>query len=140
MSTHTGKRVGIWLDHVQAQFVDISKGLVTIETAFADEPPHMHFKGETGIGTKISETRSSNDEAHQHNRKMELRQHYLKMLANRLRDYDVILLLGPGTAPHELRNKLQADPYFKDKIITLEACDYITDNQLMARVLKHFEI
>lgn len=138
MGTHTGKRVGIWLDHVQAQFVDISKGIVTVETAFADEPPHMHFKGEGGIGTKISETRSSNDEAHQHNRTEELRQHYFKMLADRLRDYDVIFLLGPGTAVHELRNKLQADLHFKDKLITLEACDYITENQLMAKVLQHF--
>lgn len=138
MSTLTGKNIRLWLDHVQAQFVDISKGVVSVETVFSEEESHVRFKGETGIGTKLSETRSSNDEAHQHNRKADIRQRYFNLLADRLQPYDSILLLGPGTAPHELKNVMADSPHFKGKAVALEACDYITENQLMAKVLKHF--
>ncbi len=140
MKEITGKRIGLWLDHTKAQFVDISNGIPMLETMFPEEPPHLKFAGETGIGTKISETRSGNDEAHHHNHDQDMLHRYFKLLANRLKSYKHIYIIGPTTAGRELKNMLDADPHFRGCSITLESCDYLTENQLTALVKKHFEV
>jgi|GEM_PF-3554870 hypothetical protein len=53
MNTKINKQIGIWLDHSQAHFIDISKGPAIVETTYADEHGREHFAGEAAIGTKL---------------------------------------------------------------------------------------
>lgn len=137
MNTASNKRIGLWLDHSQAHFIDISKGPAGIETTFADARQHEHFKGETGTGTKLSNTRSTDNEHHVHNIEREVLNRYYKVLAGRLKNYDDIYLFGPTSAKDEFHNFIKADKAFEKKTVNVESCDKLTENQLVARV-KHF--
>ena len=137
MTTKLKTQIGIWLDHSQAHFIDANKGPAIVETTFADERLHEHFKGETGSGTKLGPTRSTNDEHHKHNIERNITQEYFQVLADRLKHYDDIYLFGPTSAKDELYNILKADKHFSDKTINVAGCDKLTENQMVANV-KHF--
>lgn len=137
MNTKLNKKTGLWLDHSQAHFVDISKGPAIIETTFAEPRQHEHFAGEAGNGTKLGPTLATNNEYTEHNIKREVMNEYYKILADRLKDYDDIYLFGPTSAKDELYNILKADKHFAGKTIRVEPSDKLTENQMIAKV-KHF--
>jgi hypothetical protein len=140
MNTKINKQIGIWLDHSQAHFIDISKGPAIVETTYADEHGREHFAGEAAIGTKLGPTRATNNEHHVHNIEREVLSGYYNLLADRLKAYDDIYLFGPTGAKFELYNILAGDKHFKDKNIRIEASDNMTENQMVARVKYFFNM
>ncbi len=139
MTTIEGaKKIGVWLDHSKAHFIDISKGPAGIETAYSAQESEVRFKGEHGDGTKLSHNRATNNENHKHNREREIMDEYYKMIADRLKGYDSILLFGPTTAKDELYNKLTTDKQFDLKEIFVEPADRLSEKQMIARVKKLF--
>lgn len=137
METKANKRIGVWLDHTKAHFIDISKGPATIETAFSEEESQIRNEGEHGDGTRVGKYRSSNNEYGKHDRQEDIMKRYYQMLADRLKHYDDIYLFGPTPAKDELYNHLKQDKHFSDKNIRAEQADQLTENQMVARV-KHF--
>lgn len=137
MNNQLSKKIGLWLDHSQAHFIDISKGPAIVETTYSDKRQYEHFKGEESTGTKLSNTRATNNEHHVHNIKQEVLHDYYKVLADRLKSYDDLYLFGPTSAKDELHNLLKADKHFADKTIHVEPSDKLTENQMVAQV-KHF--
>ena len=140
MKNNTAKKVGVWLDHAQAHFIDFSKGPASVETAFSEKESQMRYRGETGTGVQLGNNRSTNTEHHQHNREQELMHEYYNMLSDRLKNYDDIFLFGCGTAKDELYNKLKADKHFAEKIMNVRAADYLTENQMVAEARKFFNL
>jgi len=134
MENNLHRKVGVWLDHAQAHFVDLSKGPAIVETAFSDQESQLRNKGESGTGNKLGNYRSTNNENHRHNREKELKHEYFKMLSDRLKNFDDILLFGPTTAKDELHNVLKADKQFNGKKIDVKAADQMTENQMVAEV------
>ena len=138
--TTTGKKTGVWLDHDKAHFIDLSKGPASIETAYSNAEHELREKGEHGDGAKLGHNRATNNEFGKHNRANDIAEAYYKMLAGRLQNYDGILLFGPGTAKDELYNRLSADKHFDLKEIYVEPAGHLTENQMVARVKKVFNI
>ena len=136
----TGKRIGVWLDHTRAHFVDISKGPAIVETAFSAKESELRYKGETGNGTQLGNNRKTNNESHIHNREQMIMDEYYKMLMDRLRNYDDILLFGPTSAKDELHNKMSADKHFASKSIHVASADQLTENQMVAQVRKFYHL
>jgi hypothetical protein len=140
MKNNLNKKVGVWLDHSKAYFVDFSKGPAVIETVYSDKETQMRFGGEHGNGTQMGKHRSTNNEHHQHNREQEHMHEYYHILADRLKNYDDIFLFGSTTAKDELYNNLKDDKHFAEKSITVKPADHLTENQMVAEAKKFFNL
>jgi hypothetical protein len=62
------------------------------------------------------------------------------MLADRLKNFDDILLFGSTHAKDELYNELKSDKHFDGKTINVKPADHLTENQMIAEVRKHFDL
>jgi hypothetical protein len=102
----TEKTIGVWLDHKKAHFIDVSKSDAVVETAFSDKESNLRYDGESGKGTLLGNNRATNSEHHAHSREQRIIDDYYKMIIDRLRGYDDILLFGPSNAKYELSNKI----------------------------------
>ncbi len=140
MKNHFDRKVGVWLDHSQAHFIDFSKGPASVETAYSDKESQLRFKGEIGSGSQLGNNRSTNSEHHTHNREQEFMHEYYNMLSDRLKNYDEIFLFGSTTAKDELYNKLKSDKQFVEKIINVKSADRLTENQMIAEAKKFFNL
>lgn len=138
--TKAEKRIGVWLDHTKAHFVDVSKGLPVVETAFSNKESQVRIDGESSDGVRLGNNRHTNNEHHKHNRERDIMNDYYKMLANRLQQYDDIFLFGPTTAKDELFNHLKGIKHFSNKTINIQSADHLTENQLVAEVRKFFNL
>lgn len=134
----TEKTIGVWLDHRKAHFIDVSKSNAVVETAFSDMESNLRYKREAGNGTLLGNNRSTNSEHHAHNREQRILDDYYKMITDRLKGYDDILLFGPSNAKYELSNKLNGDKHFAQKRIDVVSADHLTENQMVAEVRKFF--
>jgi peptide subunit release factor 1 (eRF1) len=140
MKTNFDRKTGVWVDHSQAHFIDLSEGPAIVETVYSDKESQVRFKGETGGGTQLGNKRSTNSEHHTHNREQEIMQEYYHLLMDRLKNYDDIFLFGSTTAKDELYNHLKVDKHFSDKIINVRSADHLTENQMVAEVKKFFNV
>ncbi len=136
----TNKPVGVWMDHSQAHFIDFAKGFPVVETVYSAQEEQVRFKGESGSATKLGNYRSGNNENHRHNRDQQLMQEYYKILSDRLKNYDNILLFGSTKAKEELYNYLKLNKQFEAKSITVKPADHLTENQMIAEVKKFFDL
>jgi hypothetical protein len=139
-TTKSGRRIGLWLDHNKAHFIDLSKGLVIVETVYSDKESELRYKGESANGTLLGNNRATNNENHVHNREREIMHEYYRVLIDRLKNYDDIYLFGPTSAKDELYNKLSSDKHFADKTINVASADQLTENQMVANVKKFFNV
>ncbi len=133
------RKIGLWLDHTKAHFIDLSKGPAIVETTFSDKESEVRYKGESATGTLLGNNRATNSEHHKHNRERLIMDEYYHILIDRLKNYDDIFLFGPTSAKDELNNKLIADKHFADKSITITPADQLTENQMVAAVRTFFD-
>lgn len=134
----TDKKIGVWLDHRQAHFIDVSKRLAIVETAFSGQESQPRYEGEHGMGTLLGHHRSTNNEHHMHNRRENIIAQYYEMIIDMLKQYDSILLFGPTNAKYELHNRLLRDKHFDTKVVIVKVADHLTEQQMVAEVKAHF--
>jgi stalled ribosome rescue protein Dom34 len=122
----TQKKVGIWMDHLNANLIDLkaTDGNRTITSKFNyDVQDEAIRKSENGM----------------HNKRQQLTEDYYKEIADVILMYNHVLLFGPTNAKTELYNYIMEDLRFKDIKFTVEPADKMTDNQKDAFVKKYFE-
>ncbi|MBW8360610.1 MAG: hypothetical protein K0M56_00320 [Kaistella sp.] len=140
MKNNLNKQVGVWLDHSEAYFIDLSKDSNIVEKVNSDQESHLRIAGEQGDGVRLGNNRSTNNEHQKHSREQELSKEYYDMLADRLKNFDDILLFGSTHAKDELYNELKSDKHFDGKTISVKPADHLTENQMIAEVRKHFDL
>ncbi len=128
------RKTGIWLDHAVAHFIRVKKGRVVVESIHSEAETEVRFKGETGTGTKLSRTRSTNKEHNKHLREQKILNKYYKQLAEKIAGYNTVYLFGPSTAKSELLNRIRADKKTVDKTFVVSSAPEMTFNQMVARV------
>ena len=123
---HSKKLSGVWLDHQEAL-------IVTTE----DHKDH----GEFAIREKVKSGHTGNPsrESNLHSGVNEHLHHYYKAVSDKLKEFDEILLMGPGKAHEELKNILHTDKHFSNKKIINESADHLSENQLVAKVKHHYQ-
>lgn len=122
----TQKKVGIWMDHLNANLIDLeaTDGNRTITSKFNyDVQDEAIRKSENGM----------------HNKRQQLTEGYYKEIADVILNFDQVLLFGPTNAKTELYNYIADDLRFKDIKFKVESADKMTDNQKDAFVKKYFE-
>jgi hypothetical protein len=134
-STQQTKQLGIWMDHASAKLVE-QDGRVNEITSNISK--HERIPGESGDGTKLGNFRSTNNEFHKHNIEINELHSYFDQLYNALSTFNDIVIFGPSTAHDEFANYIiEKHKHFPGKI-TLAKTDYLTENQLVQYVKKHF--
>ena len=134
------KKIGLWLDHVDAHFIEIEDGQEHFETSHSGKESLLRIKGESGNGIKMGNYRSTNNEHRVQMRENEIMSDYFKDITNRLQNYDEIFIFGVSTAKNELYNLLRSNKHFDGKIIQIESSDQLTKNQMIARVCAFFKM
>lgn len=119
------KKLGIWMDHAHANLIEYAATMVTETVTSAsthEEKEKTLQKGETMM----------------HNKEQQQESYFYKVLGQRIKKYDTVLLFGPTDARNELLNILQADPSFSKIKIESMPADKMTKNQQHAFVRHYF--
>jgi hypothetical protein len=134
------KKIGLWLDHVDAHFIEMEDSQEHFETIHSGKESLHRIKGEAGNGIKMGNYRSTNNEHRVQMRENEIMSDYFKGIEKRLQNYDEIFVFGASTAKDELYNLLRSNKHFDSKLIQVESSDQITKNQMLARVRAFFKM
>lgn len=122
----TAKKLGIWMDHSNANLMEFTSGPIETKILSSD---FTHEDKEKSLG------RSEN---RMHNRQNHEQAEYYKKLGEVIRHYEDVVLFGPTDAKVELFNLLRSNHLFaKIKIEVLQA-DKMTENQQHAFVKSFF--
>jgi len=124
MKQNNQKQVaGVWLDNNKAVII------------------RENEKGEYAIQNKIKgkESHGGGSEHSMNNAKQSDNLKYFKSISNQLSEFDEILIFGPGKSQEQLQNHLQTDMQFKNKKITIDTSDQLSDPQMVAKVRDFFK-
>ena len=120
--------VGIWIDHKKAVIATITDGAETMRQVTSNLESHSRFSDR-------AEADGADDQ-----RDRRFTHHldrYYDEVVERVRDAESILIVGPGEAKGELRERL-ARQDLQARIVGVEAADKMTDRQLAALVRERF--
>ena len=124
------QNVGVWIDHKKAVIVSIAAGAVTTRTLTSDVGAHPHYSGSReGGGEKKYEER--------HNQDLD---RYYDDVIGQLGKPDAVLLVGPGEAKLQLKERLSRSKALAERIVGIETADKLTDPQIVAKVKEHYGI
>ena len=120
---------GVWIDQHRAVIVHL--------TARREDVRHVQSDW---AATSKDEGKSKNDFVAEDKRERKetilLNKFFDKVIVC-LQDAEAILILGPGQAKGEFRNRLKSQK-FKGKVAELKTVDKLTDPQIAAHVREHF--
>ncbi len=125
---HTNQKqyAGIWLDNEKA--IIISK---------KDENENGDYAIQDKV--KAKENQSGGSEHSINNAKQSESLKYFKSISSLLSGYSEILIFGPGQSQEQFQNHLQEDAQFKNKKITIDSAEQLTDPQMIAKVRDFFK-
>jgi hypothetical protein len=128
-------KVVLFMDHSEAVLIDADENRKTVQSLINS---NERMDGETGDGTRLGNFRSTNNEAHKHNMRIDKLNKYYKHLAQLLVPYDSILIMGPTTAPYEFENYCITHKILMGKRVQVEKVNYMTENQAASKYKEYF--
>jgi hypothetical protein len=120
--------VGVWIDHRKAVIATIAGKTEKLKQVTSNMEKHVRYSG-AALKDSAENQRDRRFTGH-------LNQYYEKVIAH-IRDSDAILILGPGEARVELKERL-AKELLGGRIVGIEPADKMTDRQVAARVRQRF--
>ena len=127
------KEIGLWVDHRQAVVVTLTDSGEQITRIRSDAEKQIRFAGgsrKDGLQTTESIRGKKLDSR--------LAKYFDDILVH-IRDAEMIQIFGPGEAKNELAKHLEKEG-LKERIVTIETMDNMTDNQISAKVRERFPI
>ena len=123
-------KVGIWIDHKRAIIVFVSAGRVTTKTLESDVGAHPRYTGQQDDGGEKKYEKRHGERLDQ----------YYDEVIGQLGLPKALLIIGPGEAKLELKERLSRSKTLSECTVDLETADKMTDPQIVARVKEHFRI
>jgi stalled ribosome rescue protein Dom34 len=117
---------GVWLDSTNAIIISNSDDM---ESGYAVQDK-----------VKANGTQSGGSEHSMNNAKQTDNIKYFKSLSSHLLKYDEILVFGPGKSQEQFQNFLNEDAQFKNKQISIDTAEHLTDPQMIAKVRDFFKV
>jgi hypothetical protein len=124
------KIAGLWIDHRKAVIVIVSEAGEQIKEITSNMEKHTRFTG--GNASMDGSTEDVRDRQFGNH----LNNFYEQVIAV-VRGVDSIQVFGPGEAKHELVKRMERDG-MKDRILSVETVDKMTDHQVAAKVRENF--
>jgi len=129
-------KIGVWIDHREAIVVKLSDS--------GEETVHIQSGAESQLRRSSDHTTGTfeplqvpSDDTRERKFTAELNTFYDEVIAQ-LRDAGAILIIGPGEAKTELKNRMGLKHPVAGNIV-VEAADSMTKAQVVSRVRKHFQ-
>ena len=119
-------RLGIWMDHSQANLITCDNGAIPVKTIYNTR---MHIAKEQAL-SKVKEVVHIGTHKHQNT--------FFKDLQDEIILYSDVILFGPTDDKMELFNMLRADIRFDRITIEVAAAEKMTDSQKNAFIKSHF--
>ena len=133
-------RVGIWIDHGKAVIVSASADRVTINTLESKVGPHSRYSGRAGATMPEGGPQDEGGEKRYEERyRQHLNQYYDEVISH-LGQPEALLILGPGEAKLQLKERLSHSKTLPKCIVGIETTDKLTDPQIVAKVKEHYGI
>jgi hypothetical protein len=121
---------GIWIDHKRAVIVSVSAGRVTTKTLESEVGAHPRYSGQQDDG---------GEKKYEERHSQRLEQYYDEVISQ-VGQPEALLIIGPGEAKLELKERLSRSKVFSERTVDIETADKLTDPQIVARVKEHFRI
>lgn len=133
------EKAAVWIDHSQAVIVFTDAGKISTETIESSLEPHTRYQDSTGY------QRSDGPHAGAGEKKYEqrFRQHlnrYMDDVIDHLGPFRNLLILGPGEAKLELRDRLNRKSKSRKRIVDLEPCGQLSDARIVATVKEFYRL
>jgi hypothetical protein len=120
------RTIGLWIDHKKAVIVFVAGQEEEIKQINSNIEKHRR---QSGVSMPADDVRQRVLTGHLNT--------YYDEVVSCIRDAESILILGPGEAKSELKQRLEADN-LGGRIVGLETVDKLSDPQIGAKVREHF--
>jgi hypothetical protein len=133
------KFIGLWIDHQKAIIVSFDGKAHKVTRVNSDVEKHTRMSG--GSRSKVPygpmDIADERKADRRHEQQLNL---YYQGITNLLTDVDKIFIIGPGEAKTELAKHLEKTKLIDISHIAIEPADKMTENQIVAKIRKHFKI
>ncbi len=129
-------KAGVWIDHRNAVIVALSDGGEHTTRIASHVEKHLERGGDRPMNGRAEDLSVPAEDARQRAYTGELNVYYDAVIAA-LRDYDRLLILGPGEAKGELHKRLEKAK-LAARVEAVQTADRMTDPQIVAKVRAHF--
>jgi hypothetical protein len=123
------RKLGLWIDHKRAVMVFLTGRQEEIREIVSNVEKHVRFSGDESEDGAADDMRDRQFASH-------LNRFYDEVIES-IHDAAPVLIFGPGEAKGELAKRLEHKGP-KDRLVTVEPADKMTDPQIAARVREHF--
>jgi len=131
-------KAGVWIDHRNSVIVALTDdGEYTTHVA-SNVQKHMERGGDSPLKGRSEDLMVPADDIRERSFTNELNRYYDAVIEV-LRNYDSLLLFGPGEAKGELQKRL-VKAKLGARITAVETEDKMTDPQIVAKVRAHFKV
>jgi len=131
-------KVGLWIDHKNAIIVTLNQEKATTKIIECDIERHVHPSG----GGRSSTPYGPQDVVSESKWEGRYKQHfdrYYSDVIDYVRNANEILIFGPASAKDELKKAINKHKDLVGRIVGVEPADKMTQNQIVAKVRKHFQ-
>ena len=132
-------KVGIWIDHRKAVIVSASADRVTAKTLESKVGPHARYSGRAGSPMPEGPQDEGGEKKYEQRYRQQLDRYYDEVISH-LGQPEALLILGPGEAKLQLKERLRHSKALFESIVGIETTDKLTDPQIVAKVKEHYGI
>ena len=131
-------KAGIWLDNHKAYIVYLNNGdakMIRLDSEVEDFRIHGGAAAPRPFGSHdaVSERRYLERKKHQLSV-------FFDQIIDKVKACEALYICGPAEAKKGLNKEIDKNIHLKDRVIRIEACDSMTENQIIARVKSIFAI
>lgn len=130
------EKVGLWIDHKKAIIVTIDEKGEKIDVIRSNAESQLRRTGDSPLKGPFERMLIPADMVARRIFVGQLNMYYDQVI-DFIHEAESILILGPGKAKNELKDRLQ-EKHLEDRIIGLETADKMTDRQIAVRVRQQF--
>ena len=131
-----GGKAGVWIDHRGSVIVALTDGGEHITHIASNVEKHLERGGDSPLKGAYEPLQVPPDDRRQMALTGDLNTYY-DLVITAMRNYDHVLLLGPGEAKGELHKRLVKSK-LNARVDAVETADKMADPQIAARVRAHF--
>jgi hypothetical protein len=132
-------KVGIWIDHRKAVVVSASADRVTARTLESKVGPHPRYSGRAASPTPEGGQEKGGEKQYEERYGRHLDQYYDEVISL-LGQPEALVILGPGEAKLQLKERLSRSKALSHCVVELETTDKLTDSEIVEKVKEHYGI
>lgn len=129
--------VGVWIDHRHAVIVRASANGVSSATLESHIGSHNRYSARAGAPSQEGLHEEGGEKKYEQRYGQELNRYYDEVI-DQLGQPEAVLILGPGEAKLQLKERMSRDRFRAP--VGIETTDKLTEAQIVAKVKEHYGI